>query len=110
MPKSQQGAAMTVRFNGWQRIGIVLSVLWLIVALFIERHKIYDPIYTSYDHCVYRTLDWSVCDKDMDDAVVEASKTEPFTYAIVALGPTLALWLFGYVIAWIRRGNQPKSA
>jgi hypothetical protein len=40
------------RLNGWQWIGIVLSVVWLVVAFFIGRHMVYDAIYTTYDHCV----------------------------------------------------------
>jgi hypothetical protein len=53
--------------------------------------------------------DWSVCDKSHDDAMIEAGKAEPFVFAGVALVPILALWLFGYVIAWIRRGFQPST-
>ena len=97
------------RLNRWQWIGIVLSVLWLVLAFFIARHVVYDPIYASYDHCVDSVLDWSVCDKSMDDALVEARKGEPITFAIVALIPIAALWLFGYVIAWIRRGFQSAT-
>ena len=93
-----------VRLNGWQWIGIVLSVLWLVIAFFITRHVVYNPIYASYDQCVDRVLDWSVCDKSMDDALVEARKAEPITFAVITLVPLLALWGFGYVIAWIRRG------
>ena len=76
----------------------MLSVVWLVVAFLIERHVVYDPIYRSYDHCVDRTFDWSICDKTMDDAIVEARKAEPITFADVALFPTLA-------ITWIRRGR-----
>jgi hypothetical protein len=83
------------RLNGWQRIGIVLSILWLFVAFFGERNMVYGPILTSYKHCLEMASDWSVCDKSNDSAKVEAGKAEPFIFAIVALVPILALWLFG---------------
>jgi hypothetical protein len=70
---------------------------------------VYDAIYTTYDHCVDKTLDWSICDKTMDDALVEARKAEPITFAVVALIPILALWVVGYFIASIRRGFQPAD-
>ena len=45
----------------------------------------------------------------MDDAIVEARKAEPITFAVVALIPILALWVVGYFIASIRRGFRPST-
>ena len=75
------------RLNGWQWMGSC-SRSYGVVAFFIGRHMVYDAIYTTYDHCVDRTLDWSICDKTMDDALIVARKAEPITFAVVALIPT----------------------
>jgi hypothetical protein len=99
---------MRPRLNEWQWIGIVLSVLWLVVAFFLERHVVYDPIYASYDHCVDRVLDdWSVCDKSMDEALVEARKAEPISFAGIALVPIFPF--SAAVIARIRRGFRSAA-
>ena len=59
----------------------MLSILWLVLVFFLERHVVYDPIDASYDRCVDRVLDdWSVCDKSMDDALVKAPKAEPIIF------------------------------
>jgi hypothetical protein len=41
-----------VHLNGWQRIGIVLSVLWLIVGGLWGNNSLFNPIYQRYSTCV----------------------------------------------------------
>ena len=97
------------RFNGWQRIGIVLSVLWLVPAFVLERRMMYVPIAENYGSCVRVATHWA-CNEIRKNDYAYADKLQPFIFALITLVPITALWLFGYVIAWIRRGFQPKSA
>ena len=101
---------MTSRFNGWERIGIVLSVLWLVPAFIIERHIMYAPISENYSSCVLVATHWA-CNEIRKNDYAYADKLQPIIFAFIAFVPMLALWLFGYVIARIGRGfNQPTSA
>jgi hypothetical protein len=47
-----------MRVNGWQRIGIVASVLWAPIGAFWSLGKLYDPIYDSYRSCIGALTDW----------------------------------------------------
>lgn len=70
------------KLNGWQRVGIVVSVLWLIGAS-LHMRDVYNAgsIYVQfyYDESGARFL-------------------------LPIVGPVVALWLAGYAFAWIKRG------
>jgi len=96
-----------IRLNGG-RTGIVLSILWLVLVFFLERHVVYDPIDASYDRCVDRVLDdWTVCDKSMDDAIVKAPKAEPIIFVAIAIVPILPF--SAAVIARVRGGFRSAA-
>lgn len=67
--------------NGWQRIGIVVSVLWVLSILYIS--------FSLYDS-----------KPDMNLLAVAA----------LDLAPIAILWGAGYAIAWIRRGFGQTNA
>jgi hypothetical protein len=39
------------RLNGWQRIGIVLSVIWLPVGAWLAVKFLHDPVWEGYRIC-----------------------------------------------------------
>ena len=76
------------RLKGWQRIGIVLSVIWLIVG----------PVWGLI---LVHNLLWFV------------GVSDPYVAATFALLPIPFLWLFLYIVVWtvrwVRRGFQPST-
>jgi uncharacterized membrane protein len=101
------------RLSGWQRIGIVLSVVWLVVGFVWARHLIYDPIYASDAQCLGSTKDWSICDSSYKKDLAIGRDEELGMFAIVALAPIPIAWLLAYgivaLVRWIRRGFQPST-
>jgi hypothetical protein len=89
------------RLNGWQRIGIVLSVLWAIVGAIWGLKIAAAP----YDACMSNpALDWKYCE------VAYGSNLTPgyqIGWAVaVGLLPISLAWLLIYVI-WTVRGFKP---
>ena len=105
-----------VRLNGWQRIGIVLSVLWAIAAgvhLWLGWQTVSYGYWRVYYHCVFTPgNDENSCQSAQEDA-----EKKPTEYVWVMLPLALAVipiaWLLVYIIVWtvrwIRRGFQPLS-
>jgi hypothetical protein len=98
------------RLNGWQRIGIVLTVLWAIGSTIWEVSSIIesDTSYDSYDSCVSKpNADLRVCN--------QAFETEQFKEVrrglVFVLLPIPIAWLIAYalvaLVRWIRRGFDP---
>jgi hypothetical protein len=50
-----------LRINGWQRIGIVLSVLWAIGAAAYTQHMLFDPVYERFHECAAAVTNFSFC-------------------------------------------------
>ena len=97
------GTAMTL--NGWHRFGIVVSVVWLVVVFFAA--LIATP---AYENAFYQCLFGP--DSVTDAAVCEAQRLSArVKWFVYALAPIPAIWLLGYVVAflgyvtaWVRRG------
>jgi hypothetical protein len=110
--------------NGWQRIGIVLSVLWATVGFVWVDHSVAFNIGArfveeDYDRCLWqrsiqpdgsvpKDTDWQPCinafDRDWDRAV----KYQWITALYFALIPILTAWLVAYGLVvvgrWIAAG------
>jgi hypothetical protein len=91
------------RLSGWHRIGIVLSVLWLIGKFAYELNKETERAYTSQQHC-YEV--W----KSFNECPLRIYTEWPWA-ANVVLGALLQIgiaWLCVYIIVvtvrWIVRG------
>jgi hypothetical protein len=98
------------RLNGWQRIGVVLSVVWAMVAgTFAWKHA-HDQADAAFRSCI---------DGVQTAAQLQACRAVHFqaiamprgiSAAIVAFVPILVAWvlIFGIVglVRWIRRGFQ----
>ncbi len=110
-----------LRLNGWQRIGIVLSIVWLIVVCpwirYGQEQHAEQEYKHSYDGCVgpeppdktdLKRLD--IEERCRADAVNMYQLYEGSwrSAALLTLIPILIAWLFAYglvfLVRWIRRG------
>ena len=103
------------RLNGWQRIGIVVSVLWAIGGgLWGNNIGIHEGDYAT--HALGRCLDepgsdWKACEDVFNKDWPEAIKYHWYYAAFVGLVPIPIVWLMAYgilmLIRWIRKGFNP---
>jgi hypothetical protein len=116
------------RLNGWQRIGIVLSVIWAIWAVFHEMDESlrrYNEAYGEAFGPVYRECrdkqdregrpaDGRACLEEAEPVAMKTVHMESrWNVAIVALAPIPIAWLLVWglvaLVRWIRRGFQPSA-
>ena len=58
-----------VRLNGWQRIGIILSVLWLLVGAWFAQQAVYAPVRAGYSKCISLGVAPNICKAGMDAGI-----------------------------------------
>ena len=108
---------MTSRLNGWQRIGIVLAV---VLALVVSAKPIHEQAshVAFLQHCVVGS-DSDYCTENYGVSLWVADiPVILFMFLLFYIIAWSVRWvwrgfdgrLFGYVIAWIKRGFQLKSA
>jgi hypothetical protein len=106
------------RLNGWQRIGIVLSTLWLPVG-WIWGNKIGmsqgDYLIDAYSLCVntMTVQEMRDCKLTFDQNYPLAIQYHWWYTVTLALVPIISAWPFAYlvrfIVRWIRRGFNPGS-
>lgn len=84
--KTESSPSPAPQFNGWQRLGLVSSILWIIISsgIFISVAIIND--------------DYDIITKDI------------FIFFFLIYSPVVALWILGYAVAWIREGFRKSSS
>jgi hypothetical protein len=93
------------KLNGWQRLGIVLSVFWMVgigIECWVEQVQgpfssgwVTDSVVSGQPQKINNlTL-------QPEEQVVNIAR---FSVALIA--PPIALWVIGFSVAWIRRGFQ----
>ena len=100
-----------VRLKGWQRTGIVLSVLWVSCASmwFIQQVPAHQPAITSiYRQCIEGpSAHRSVC-KARAKSFAKELRSELAEWPLVALAPVFLVWILAYIVVslgrWIGRG------
>ncbi len=105
---------MRVRLNGWQRIGIVLSVIWAVTGCGIGSYEANDNIITfasGLDHmCRAANRPIRECDAEFTANYRIAAEANPvlLNWAIFGFAPIPLAWLIVYAFIglwrWIRRG------
>ena len=108
-----------MKLNGWQRVGVVLSVLWVIGAASITRRNDIDragkAAGLAYHLCVdtptfREKLYFSVCNKDSQRAWDVSLEGSWPGVVFVSLAPIPIFWGFAYLLLgvwrWIRRGFE----
>ena len=109
------------RLNGWQRIGIVLSLLWAVGAwsyFEIAASRAAEKAYASYyalcpRERMARNLDATPCleqAKDLSHTTFDERSARAWA---LALYPILIAWVLVYIVVWatrwIRRGFRPAT-
>jgi hypothetical protein len=120
-----------MRINGWQRLGILISVAWLLAtswAYFDELWNNPSAMTTYLPDSSYELYEW-VSDLDFTQKAHEDHKLQgkDFAYGFIFLKPTfsisgfltfslspiLASWLVVYLVIytsrWVKRGFQTYS-
>jgi hypothetical protein len=108
--------------NGWQRIGIVLSLLWILGAGLYQRssdmQRAGDMGGWAMDVCnrsqtAKGSSDFSRCSGEFEKMFYTFAEGSWGNVAFVALAPIPFAWLVAYIIVWltrwIRRGFNPAS-
>ena len=101
------------RLNGWQRIGIVLSVVWMIVGGAWGWRHANDKVDADFKLCITQiqtASDVQACRAKRAEALVPRW----FGAAVVALAPITVVWLFIYgfvrLVRRIRRAFSPRPS
>jgi hypothetical protein len=101
-----------LRLNGWQRIGIVLSVVWAIVGSLWGLHTLFDPIRQSFSTCASAVTDFSYCSNLFEREMADARQMRLAMIVMFGLAPIPIAWLIVYgligLVSWIRRGFGPS--
>jgi len=109
-----------MRLSGWQRLGIVLSVLWLagVFGYAFWHHKNEQQTYPRNVLAVcfeYIAPKGGDC-QDLYEKTRREWQLIPFDWrnpTILGVGPLPFIWLGGWlmliVIRWVRRGYSPQS-
>jgi hypothetical protein len=111
-----------MRLNGWQRVGIVLSVLWALgVWVYMDAigEQAAQKAMTDWNNvCTERKLTQNELDlKSCIDTAVKLAEYKRADWSgvplITALVPIPVVWLLVYIVVWtmrwIRRGFQPTA-
>jgi len=96
-----------LRVNGWQRTGIVLSVLWVSCASmwFMQQIPARQPgIASIYLQCITEPNSHrSVCNARANSFRKEARLDVRTKWPWVALAPVVVVWILAYIIVWLAR-------
>ena len=109
---------MRPHLGGWQRLGIVASVVWMIVAGIWQWEsglRLAEDMYIStYRPCTERLYqrtpnpDLTDCNKQAERIFAEERIQAGVSALFVSLGPIPFAWLFIYIAVkvwrWVRRG------
>jgi hypothetical protein len=107
-----------MRLNGWQRIGIVASVCWLVGGGFwingLTIGQLSEPVVNELRSClesrsiqpdgsVPRNTDWGPCNEKFKRDYGPAVADHWFYAAAFTLIPIPLVWLIVYGIVWLSR-------
>jgi|SRR5271169_2928192 len=113
---------MHSHLNGWQRVGILASVLWVIGGGIAVRnadlrsassmYRLTDQICTEAEH-KRPNYDLSICSKKADEAFETMLKGSWGNVALVSFLPLPLGWLMAYLVigiwGWVKRGFKTPS-
>lgn len=97
-----------------QRVGIVLAVIWIVIAGSWGWNHAYDRVDADFKQCVAAIKaapDLQAC-RDARNSALAVPRG--VSAAVVAFGPLLVVWLVCYglilLYRWIRRGFKASSS
>jgi hypothetical protein len=117
-----------MKLNGWKRIGIIASVVWILGAgahtYDSEIHRASDLIADTHVRCdsnlpsdskderAYEA-GFEKCNKEAEDSLALAISNAWFSAALVAFVPVPFGWGFVYLalflVRWVKRGFTPRQ-
>jgi hypothetical protein len=105
-----------MRLNGWQRIGLVLSVLWVVGAAIHERNKQVNAAYalfqSQYRMCLERADSMKNCGETVSLQATLDATANWLDVAFYAFSPVIAGWLIALIATktyrWISDGFSKK--
>ncbi len=108
---------MLTNINGWQRLGIVVSVLWIIGAALFQRtsdvDRAQDFMNETYQTCIdlkkqHNDFNFGPCMDEAEKNYAIFVKDSWGNVAFTALAPIPIGWLLAYTVIgifrWVRRG------
>jgi hypothetical protein len=117
-----------MKLNGWKRIGIIASVVWVLCAgIYTDDSKIdraSDLIADTHVRCDSSLPNYSKdegayeagfrkCNKEAEDSLALAISNARFSAALVAFVPVPFGWGFVYLalflVRWVKRGFTPRQ-
>jgi hypothetical protein len=108
-----------MRLNGWLRIGIVASVLWILIGGFFINGAVSDslgaPALEQLHRCVTGPdSEWGRCSGDFDRAYDKAQRGHWPATAVYTFVPLGLAWVGAFgalaIFRWVRRGFDPQAA
>lgn len=113
---------MSLHLNGWQRVGIVASVLWVIGGSLAGRDadiRRASAMYSAtYGICTQAeelrsNYDFSGCSKQASEAYEVQLKGSWEHVAVVSFGTVILAWPLAYMLIgiwrWVKRGFKTSS-
>ena len=98
------------RLHSWQRVGIILSVLWVLVGAWLAQQAVYAPLRTGHSKCISLGVAPSICKAELDKGMARRKKEElPGAIAVFALAPIALVWLIIWIVRWVRRGFHASA-
>jgi hypothetical protein len=100
--------------TGWQRIGILLSIIWIFIGGTLGWKHAYDKVDADFKLCVAAVktaADLEACRNTHNTAL---KRPKAVSASVVAFGPLIVVWLicYGFVLLfrWIRRGFRASRS
>ena len=111
---------MKLHLNGWQRIGVIVSILWFFIGGFwgndLAIHEGTDWVVSSYGTCLKLSDDtslkhaptWDQCKATFDKDFAAGVKGHWWGALFFAVVPIILGWSLAYgfiaLFRWVRRG------
>ena len=102
-----------MQLNGWQRVGIVLSVLWIVVIAIIALSEYAGWVRLGEFTFRYEVMTLKTGARFVDDlGLLYEPSFKVFYFATALLLPVLIGWITVYLLAWairwVHRGFKRK--
>ena len=81
-----------IRLNGWQRIGIILSIVWVFVGTWWAQQAVFAPVRAGYSKCISLGVAPNICKVGMDTGSPE-ERRRSYRAQLLRLLSLQSLWL-----------------
>ncbi len=100
------------RLSGWQRLGVLISILWVILApttaVYLYSQSGTEQAWLAYSVCSRAKLNATDCDAEVRKNLRVLTTPDWGGVAFIAVAPIPVFWLAGWLtitsVRWVRRG------